>query len=220
MIRTITFFILQIVLIFGVHAQNIIFADNFEKDTINRFPNDWLSNAPGEITTIRKYPGKWLRLHAPGTYVPQINQTFPKEFVFEFDFIFLKENDSYNTTEIALFSDQDSLPFDNLFPGKCGLKINIEDYIVSYISYDHKMPGKKLSGENRLGIIQENVKARISVAIQQDSAHISVNGTEVLTAPIFGEDNINMVRFHLWGSQAEPLIGNLSLAENRKRKIN
>jgi OmpA-OmpF porin, OOP family len=188
--------------------RTIIYADNFSNDVIGKFPAKWTSNTPGEVVSSKKYPGKWLKMHSEGTYLPQINQVLPKEFTITFDFIFQPAPQGYNTTELTLFGNPDSLPVDALFPGNFGLRINLEDYIVSYTCYNNRANGAKISGENRTSVTRENERARIAIKVHQQTMQLFVNETELLSTPICSLENLDSIRFHLWGSQAEPLIGN------------
>lgn len=223
MIRTIHLLLVLFILSAGVKAQTandsqnkILFADNFSLDTLGSLPAKWMCNTDGEIVALKKYPGKWLKMEAPGTYLPQLNQKLPEAFTIEFDFILHADHDNYNTTELTIFDSSDSLPGDALFPGYHGIHLNLEDYIVSYICYNKQnSEGEQTSGENRINAIQKDEKARISIALAHQTAHVSVNGSELLTIPVPDQISFNNIRFHLWGSTAEPLVSNFRVVSEK-----
>jgi hypothetical protein len=193
-------------------GSKIIFADNFAKDTVGTFPPNWISNGEGEITTYKDYPGKWFKMHAEGTYLPVLKRSLSSNFILTFDFIFQTVGNNSHTTEITLFNKPASSNFDSMFPGDKGICIHLEDYIASYLCYNNQNPPLKVSGENRTSILQENKKASVEIRVEQQ-IRVIVNGTEFLNfpKPFAADDNFNTLRFHMWGSQAEPLISNVEV---------
>src|ERR1035437_7649073 len=95
----------------------LILADNFFKEAIGKFPSNWESNVPCEIVSVKNEPGKWLNMHAGGTYIPLLTQNFPENFKVEFDFIYKALGEDYNTTEITIFSQKPGGDNDVAFPG-------------------------------------------------------------------------------------------------------
>jgi hypothetical protein len=191
----------------------ILFQDNFSKDPVGKFPAKWISNRPGEIVTLKNTSGKWFKMHSEGTYLPVINQDFTKNFSVEFDFIHQGNGGGNNTVELTLFSKPGNAENDALFPGSAGVKIVFETFIVSCLCYDNLDTKTKVSAENRSKLIQSNNAAKIKVDVENQQLKVFVNGFECLNVPNcnFNNEMYNAVRFYLWGSQAEPLIGNFRL---------
>jgi hypothetical protein len=196
-----------------VANKTILFQDNFSKDPVGKFPAKWISNRPGEIVTLKNTLGKWLKLHSEGTYLPVISQDFTKNFAVEFDFIHQANGGGNNTVELTLFSRTPSAENDALFPGNAGVKIVFETFIVSCLCYDNMDPKTKISAENRSKLIQPNNVAKIKIEVENQQLKVFVNGFESLNVPNcnFNNEMYNAVRFYLWGSLAEPLIGNIAI---------
>ncbi len=196
--------------------RQVIFSDNFSKDNISKFPDKWISNRPGEVVTLKNVPGRWLKMHAEGTYLPQITQELPKNFTIEFDFIYQAIGNGNNTAELTIFSKPKGSANDDLFPGSSGIKIIFETFIVSCLCYDNLNPGAKVSDENRTKLIQANNIAKITIKVKQQQLHVFVNGFECLNIPNCNSsaEVFNAIRFYLWGSQTEPLVGNFRVSSD------
>jgi len=194
------------------NAGQLIFADNFLKETVGKFPANWESNVIGEVVSTRNESGKWLKMHAGGTYVPFLPQNFPENFKVEFEFIYEAFGDDYNTTEITIFSKKPCEAYDAAFPGSDGIKVFLENFIVSYASYTHEKLNDKLAKEYRSEIIQRDKKVEVSIQVLHQEINVYINNKQLLTSRFTGSvEPFNTLRFHLWGSQAEPLISNLKI---------
>jgi len=192
--------------------SNQIFTDDFSKEAVGNFPASWESNVRGEIVTVKNENGKWLKMHAGGTYIPPMSQNFPENFTLDFDFIYEALGENYNTTEITVYSKKPGEAYDVAFPGSNGLKIFLENFIVSCASYNQQKMDDKFAQEQRTHIIQASKKVKVSIRISNGELNVMINNKQMLTAPIANTPTpFNALRFHLWGSQAEPLISNLKI---------
>jgi len=72
-----------------VPGDKIVFYDDYTEEEVGTFPTRWNTNSTGEIVTLSKYPGKWLKLKNGASYLPEIQAPFPEDFTVEFDIIFL-----------------------------------------------------------------------------------------------------------------------------------
>ena len=52
-----------------IPGEQILYYDNFEGEALAELPTNWNTSGTGEVTTLDKYPGNWLRLHKPFTYL-------------------------------------------------------------------------------------------------------------------------------------------------------
>lgn len=199
----------------SVGTRQPVFFDNFSKDILGKFPLNWVSNRPGEVVTLKGIPGKWLKMHAEGTYLPLLGQDLPGNFTIDFDFIHQAIGNGNNTTEITLFRKPKDAVNDALLPGDCGIKIVLETFIVSCLGYDNTNPCNQVSAEYRSQVIQANKIARVSIKVEDQLLSVTINGFECLHVPQCkaGKEPFNAIRFYLWGSQAEPLISNLRVRE-------
>jgi outer membrane protein OmpA-like peptidoglycan-associated protein len=71
---------------FVAGAQLVAFED-FSGEPVGDFPAAWNTNASGEVVTIANQPGKWLKLDAPGVYMPEFIKSLPDNFTLEFDLL-------------------------------------------------------------------------------------------------------------------------------------
>ena len=199
--------------------RQTIFSDDFSRDLTGKFPENWTSNRPGEVVTLKNLPGKWFKMHTEGTYLPIIQQEFSKRFTITFDFIFQATGNGNNTVELTIFHKPSGSINDALFPGSSGIKIVFETFIVSCLCYDNLNPAGKMSGENRARLIQPNNVTKISIRVDNQQLHVFVNGLECLNMSVCNNSDeiLNAIRFYLWGSQAEPLISNLKIFSDQER---
>lgn len=70
-----------------VPGDTVIFFEDFSQDNIGDFPKQWNTNGTGEVVTLDKYPGKWLKMKGGSLYVPEGLKTLPENFTVEFDLI-------------------------------------------------------------------------------------------------------------------------------------
>jgi hypothetical protein len=191
-------------------STKAIFSDDFSKETIGKFPAKWISNRPGEVVAVKNRIGKWLKMHAQGTYLPILSHELPQTFTIEFDYIHQTIGNGNNTTELTIFNKPAGASNDALFPGTSGIRIIFETFIVSGVCYDNLNPAVKATSENRAKLIQVNSATKITIKVEQQQLVVLVNGSECLHVPKCNSSEylFNAIRFQLWESRAEPLISN------------
>ncbi|HEY4786529.1 MAG TPA: hypothetical protein VIH57_10790 [Bacteroidales bacterium] len=200
----------------SIHNERTIFSDNFTYDVTGKFPKNWISNRPGEVITLKSLPGKWFKMHSEGTYLPAIKQDFPKHFTVTFNLIHQSVTSGNNTVEFTIYNKLNGSVNDALFPGSSGVKIIFETFIVSCLCYDNLNPNGQVTAENRQNLIKANNMAKISIQVDQQQLKVFVDGTECLNVPNCnkGEEPLNAVRFYLWGSMAEPVVGDFKITQD------
>jgi OmpA-OmpF porin, OOP family len=89
-----------------IAGSTIFYYENFEQEAIGELPTGWNTNGTGEITTLDKYPGKWLRVHHPFTYLTANKAEFSENYTIEFDIILQLKNNGwmYPQVSFGLFS--------------------------------------------------------------------------------------------------------------------
>jgi Outer membrane protein and related peptidoglycan-associated (lipo)proteins len=89
-----------------VPGADIVYYEDFKEESIGELPTGWNTNGTGEVTTLDKYPGKWLRLHAPFAYLTSNTKELGENFTIEFDLILQLKNLGWMYPEISfsLFS--------------------------------------------------------------------------------------------------------------------
>lgn len=100
-----------------VAGEKIFYYENFEQEAMGELPIGWNTNGTGEITTLDKYPGKWLRVHSPFTYLTANKTEFSENYTIEFDIILQLKNNGwmYPQVSFGLFSSGTETTTDNTF---------------------------------------------------------------------------------------------------------
>jgi hypothetical protein len=92
-----------------IPGEQILYYDNFEGEAISELPAAWNTSGTGEVTVLDKYPGNWLRLHKPFTYLSSNQKEFGENYTVEFDIIFQLKNNGWAYPELCfgLFASKD-----------------------------------------------------------------------------------------------------------------
>jgi len=76
-----------------IPGNEIVYYDNFEQEAMAELPTGWNTNGSGEVVTLDKFPGKWLRIHKNFIYLTANEKEFSENFTAEFDVVMqLKSN--------------------------------------------------------------------------------------------------------------------------------
>jgi len=100
-----------------IPGERILYYENFEGEALAELPTNWNTSGTGEVTTLDKFPGNWLRLHKPFTYLSSNKKEFGENFTVEFDLILQLKNNGWAYPEFyfGLFSTKDEPNDDNIF---------------------------------------------------------------------------------------------------------
>ena len=92
-----------------IPGEQILYYDNFEGEALAELPTAWNTSGTGEVTTFDKYPGNWLRLHKPFTYLSSNKKEFGENYTVEFDVILNLKNNGWMYPEFyfGIFSSKD-----------------------------------------------------------------------------------------------------------------
>ncbi|HEX2866502.1 MAG TPA: OmpA family protein [Ignavibacteriales bacterium] len=71
-----------------VPGEKVLFFEDFSQDNVGDFPARWNTNGTGEVVTINKYPGKWLKAKNGSLYVPDFPKPFPENYTIELDMVY------------------------------------------------------------------------------------------------------------------------------------
>lgn len=198
----------------GTQTNTTIFADDFSSYPAGSSPTQWNCNTKAEVVKYPGYAQNWLKLYAHGTYLP-IVKSMPKNFDILFDYIHLVNGPGNNSTEITFFSQKENSGLDADFPGKAGVKIYLADDVVSFLSYNNNNVLDKSTGENRNLLITNNKIAKVCIEVRTKSITLKLNDNQIFN--ITTDQNlaqpVTNLRFNLWGSVAEPLIGDFRIIE-------
>lgn len=100
-----------------IAGEKIFYYENFEQEALGELPAGWNTNGSGEITTLDKYPGKWLRIHSPFTYLTANKTEFSENYTIELDLILQLKNNGwmYPQVSFGVFSSGTETTTDNEF---------------------------------------------------------------------------------------------------------
>jgi OmpA-OmpF porin, OOP family len=134
-----------------IPGDSILYYDNFEGEALNELPTNWNTSGSGEVVTLDKIPGNWLRMHKSFTYLSSNQKEFGENYTLEFDVVLQLKNNGwmYPELNIALFSSKDEPNGGNNFLEKGQWKKNAA--IVATIC-----PGEFKSSKVRLNSFNEN----------------------------------------------------------------
>lgn len=100
-----------------IPGDQILYYDAFEGEAMAELPTNWNTSGTGEVTTLDKFPGNWLRVHKPFIYLSANEKDFGENFTIEFDVILDLKNNGWGFPEFyfGIFSTRDEPKTDNKF---------------------------------------------------------------------------------------------------------
>lgn len=98
-----------------VPGEKVLYAEDFSQDAIGELSTNWNSDGSGEVITLDKYAGRWMRLHKAVSYLTANQTSFGQNFTVEFDLILQLKNNGWMYPEFffTLLSSRDLSPVDN-----------------------------------------------------------------------------------------------------------
>lgn len=178
-----------------IPGAQIVYYENFDQESIGELPQGWNTNGTGEVTTLDKFSGKWLRVHAPFTYLTGNTKELGENYTIEFDIILQLKNNGWMYPELSfgLFSSgtesnsaNDFLKdYDNyaavtasIMPGEYkSTKANLKSYV----------DGKSyFTGENKaLGELEQwyGKPVHMAIQVQKERYRMWVNEVKLFDIP-------------------------------------
>ena len=213
-----------------VPGDKVMVVEDFSRDAIGDFPENWNTNSSGQTVTTSGQAGHWLMLNKRGIYKPEDINKLPDNFTFEFDLIYSGSPDFLQLLLVSSENDKGKLTND--IGKRSGIDIGIQPVprdkggLVHMYAYN--------DGEN---IIDNQVqfqnngetKLKVSVWRQKQRVRVYINEEKVFDLPrAFPSGKIyNAALFELWSDadgQAKYLISNIKLAagepDTRNKLIN
>ncbi|MES2777554.1 MAG: OmpA family protein [Bacteroidota bacterium] len=78
-----------------IPGEKILYSEDFAGESIGELPTGWNTSGSGEVVTLEKSPGKWLRVHHPFTYLTANTKEFTENYTAEFDLILQLKNNGW-----------------------------------------------------------------------------------------------------------------------------
>ncbi len=178
-----------------IPGEHILYYDNFEGEAMSELPTNWNTSGSGEVTTLDKYPGNWLRIHKPFIYLSSNQKPFGENYTIEFDIIMQLKNTGWAYPEIffGLISTGDEPTTDNKFL-KEHRKIasvvttilpaefkNSKARVASYIS-----SRQHYASDNKPYEALQNFYGKpvhVSIQVQKERYRLWINEEKLLDAP-------------------------------------
>src|SRR5215467_57261 len=89
-----------------VPGDSILYYENYDQDAIGELATGWNTSGSGEVVSLDKVEGKWLRLHKQFIYLTSNTKEFGENYTIEFDLILQLKNNGWMFPEFnfGLFS--------------------------------------------------------------------------------------------------------------------
>jgi OmpA-OmpF porin, OOP family len=176
-------------------GEKIIYYEDFSQDTLGKFPQKWLSNSPGEVTQVKKYPGvNWYKMYAGSTNATDGKINFAENTTVEFDLIVDVGQDSLKKIPEIQVYFQSQIPDQMLgdyVPGNGGFGIKFNEEAVSFYSWKNG-DYTSVNGEGRTDELVNHLgkKVHMAVCIQKTRVIFYVNQVKVIDMPDLNPDGI------------------------------
>ncbi|WP_431215364.1 hypothetical protein ACQ86N_12080 [Puia sp. P3] len=98
-----------------VAGEKVLYAEDFAEQSIGELPTGWNSTGTGEVVTLDKFAGRWLRLHKSVSYLTGSNNSFGQDYTVEFDLLLQLKNNGWMYPQfiVSLLASRDLSPDDN-----------------------------------------------------------------------------------------------------------
>lgn len=179
-----------------VPGDSILYYDSYEKETIAELPVGWNTSGSGEVVTLDKVEGKWLRLHKQFIYLTSNTKEFGENYSVEFDVILqLKSNgwmfpdfnfglfstDKESNTDNGFLKDNKKYAavFASIHPGtykSSSIKLNSYLDNKGYFNGDPKSIGKL---EESFG----GLPVHVAIQVQKERLRMWINEEKLFDVP-------------------------------------
>lgn len=178
-----------------IPGELILYAEDFQQDAIGELPTNWNTSGSGEVSTLEKHPGHWLRMHKPFIYLTNNKKELGENYTLEFDLVLQLKNTGWMYPEFrfGLFASGDEPNNGNnflkeykknsaiiacLMPGEYK---SSRARIDSYIKNTHYFRGdnKEVTGLEKF----YGSPVHISVQVQKERFRMWVNEEKLFDVP-------------------------------------
>ncbi|KAA9035520.1 OmpA family protein [Ginsengibacter hankyongi] len=220
-----------------VPGDKVLVYEDFSRDAIGDFPENWNTNSAGETVTASSETGHWLMINKKGVFKPEGINKLPDNFTLEFNLIY--SSDNYIPTLQTLFlsagngkDGNQELNADFSYNKRSGINLGIQPIprdkggIANIYAFK---AGDKIM-DNQIEF-QNNGATKIKVSIwrQKQRLRVYLDQNKVFDLPraFSPGETYNNVMFQTWSdfpNQDKYLISNIKLAvgepDTRNKLIN
>ena len=194
-----------------IPGNEIVYYDNFEQDAMAELPTGWNTNGSGEVVTLDKFPGKWLRVHKNFIYFTANEKEFSENFTAEFDVIMQLKNNGWMFPEFScgLFSTAKESTTDNAFLKGYHKYSSVETIIHAGANGNSRMHVESykdnkpyFSSETKdYGILEQfyGKPIHIAIQVQKQRFRMWINETKAFDVPkgVAPENMLNQLFFKI-----------------------
>ena len=220
-----------------VPGDKVLVFEDFSKDAIGDFPENWNTNSAGETVTVSGETGNWLMINKKGVFKPEDINNLPDNFTLEFDLIY--SSDNYIPTLQTLFlsagngkDGKQELNADFSYNKRSGINLGIQPIprdkggIANIYAYN---AGDKIM-DNQIEFQNKGAtKIKVSIWRQKQRLRVYLDQDKIFDLPraFPASETYNKVMFQTWSdfpNQDKYLIRNMKLAvgepDTRNKLIN
>lgn len=195
-----------------VPGDKVFYFEDFSQDNVGDFPARWNTNGSGEVVTINKYPGKWLKTKGGSLYVPDLSIPFPENYTIEFDMIAdgdIGDNILGNINFMIIATDgrkdylQHPYTYHDVSPNNLAVEIELRNigacrFFASNFSNSNYNPVNSEVDDHIIeGKFGKIIK--VSVAVQKQRFRLWVDGKKLYDLPKFVPPaNYDAFKLGLW----------------------
>ena len=178
-----------------IPGELILYYENFEQEAVAELPTGWNTTGSGEVVTLDKFAGKWLRVHKPFTYLTNNTKEFGENYTVEFDFILQLKNNGWMYPEFGfgLFSTKDEPTTNNSFL-KDNKKyaavysmIHPAEYKASKIQLNSFLDNKNYFASDLkvIGDLEKSygIPVHVAIQVQKERLRMWINEEKVFDVP-------------------------------------
>jgi OmpA-OmpF porin, OOP family len=178
-----------------IPGEKIIYYEDFSQDTLNKFPQKWISNSPGEVVQTKQSPGiNWYKMYAGSTNATDGKIIFAENTTIEFDLIAnVGEDSTKNIPEIQIYfhSQLPDQMLGDYVPGNGGFGIKFTSEVVSFYSWKNgDYTSVNGEGKTKELINNKNKKVHMAVCIEKTRVVFYVNQDKIIDMPDLNPEGI------------------------------
>jgi len=211
-----------------VQGEKLVAFEDFSNAAVGDFPTRWNTNGSGEIVTLNKKEGKWLKIDKEGFFHAEFINNLPQNSTLEFD-LGVNDNFSWYNQTMQLYITQLDNPADfskGYYYGKHTIEMELHPYRDAMTKTGKVWIRSELNGNatinNDAPVKQWNISdksfAHVSLWRQGQRLRVYINGDKIFDLPrAFDAAGVyNAVIFQSQGFHNESsdyyLLGNIRLA--------
>ena len=194
-----------------VPGEKVLYAEDFAQEATGELATGWNSSGSGEIVTLDKTAGRWLRLHKSMAYLTANQTSFGTDYTIEFDLLLQLKNNGWMYPQfiVSTIASRDLSPDDNgllkdyrQFAAATATIAPFENNASRAIFEAFKEKASTFKGDLvNIGALQNwyGQPMHIAIQVQKQRYRCWINELKVFDVPkgVPTTDSMNQVRFEV-----------------------